>query len=326
MTQSPSPRLVFLGSPPFAVRCFEHLCTTRYRPLLLVTQPDKEQGRGRKVAANPLADVATAHGVERLECPDAAAPEFLEKLRSLDPDWILVVSFGQILRKAFLALPKHGVLNVHASLLPRWRGASPIAAAIRAGDATTGLTIQRVVPKLDAGPVCARQELPIPPHATTAELQSLLAEEAGPLLERTLDELYAGRASFVEQDPAQVTLAPKIAKNDGRIDWEQGAEEIDRHVRAMTPWPGASTGLPIREALTKVRVLRGAPSPVTSAAEPGTVIGAEECGIDVACGSARAYRVLELQVVNGKAMEVGAFLRGRRVEVGSRAESASQAS
>lgn len=318
-------RLVFAGSPPFATPILRALLESRHRVLALVTPPDRPRGRGQRVATSPLAEMAAAprSGVEPpevLRTANANDEAVLDRLESLRPDAMVVASFGQLLGERFLALAPSGALNVHASLLPKHRGAAPVAAAIAAGDAETGVSIQRIVKKLDAGPVCARAATAIDPAETAGALTARLAELGAETLLRALDDVEAGRARFEAQDEASATYARKLSKESGRIEWTRRASDLARFVRAMTPWPGAWTELRAGEERRRLRVLAArAKDSSVSAAVPGTILAAiagpaGELAIATASG---ALVLEELQPEGGRVMSASEFLRGRPLDPGA---------
>src|SRR5258706_2358540 len=223
-------RVVFLGSPPFALPVLERLLASRHQLLALVAQPDRPRGRGMKVEPSPLVELARARGLPVLQPEDTRAPEFAGALRSFKADVLLVASYGEILRQEVLACCPQGALNVHASLLPRHRGASPIQAAILAGDPETGVSVQRMVLRLDAGGVLPEERTPIGPRETAGELSARLAVLGGEAAVRALDLVESGRARFVPQDESRATQARKIHKQQGRIDWARAAADIERLV------------------------------------------------------------------------------------------------
>ena len=233
-------RLIFMGTPDFAVPSLEKLHQV-YEVVAVVTQPDRPKGRGRKMVSPPVKQVAEAAGLTILQSASLRAPEVVETLRALKPDLIVVAAFGQILRPNVLDLPPHGCLNVHASLLPRWRGAAPVNAAIRAGDTETGVTIMQMDPGLDTGPMLRKRAIPITPQHTAAILTQELADLGAALLIETLPDWLAGKITPEPQDDSLATLAPRIKKGEGQINWHQRAVEIERHVRAFDPWPGTYT-------------------------------------------------------------------------------------
>jgi methionyl-tRNA formyltransferase len=304
-------RTVFLGSPPFATPVLARLLGSRHRPSALVTRPDRPRGRGRSLESSPLVELARGAGLEVLQPADPQAPEVLERLRALAPQVLFVASYGVILKPALLELAPHGALNAHASLLPRHRGASPIQAALLAGDAETGVSIQRIVAELDAGDVLLERRIAIPPEATAGELFGRLAELAGEAAVEALDRLESGSARFTPQDPARVTHARKLRKQHGLIDWSRPAPDLARFVRAMTPWPGARTQTSDGRELTllAVRALEGpgAPGSVLEAG-PRLVVG---------CG-AGALELLELAPAGKRAMSAAEWLRGARLALGDR--------
>ena len=299
-------KLAFLGSPPFATPIFEALAeSSSHEVLALVTPPDRPRGRGRSVVRSELARAADGRGVPVIQPATTKDPEFVESLRALGADVLAVASYGEILRQEVLDLCPHGALNVHASLLPRWRGASPIQRAIAAGDPVTGVTIQRMVMKLDAGDVLARRETPIGPRETAADLFELLSHLGAEALIEALDALERGDATFTPQAESEVTLAPKLAKDDGHIDFARPAEEVDRHVRAMTTWPGARMTLPDGRDLVvlECEVVDG-----DARAEPGALIDPKR--FVVACGVGTAIRLVRVKPAGKSAMDGDAFLRG----------------
>jgi len=304
-------RTVFLGSPPFATPVFERLVRSGHRPLALVTLPDKPKGRNREIEESPLAQAARAHGIAVLQPADPHAPEFLDALRALAPDVLVVASYGVILKPALLELAPHGALNVHGSLLPRWRGASPIQAAVLAGDAVTGVSIQRIVLALDEGDVLLAKERAIGPQETSGELFDALALLGGDALVEALDLLEQGRAVFVPQDGSRATYARKIRKERGAIDWTKDASELERAVRAYNPWPLARMLDPKGRELNvhAARVVEGS-------GEPGCVLESGARFV-VACGRG-ALELVTVQVAGKRALPAAEYLRGARIEPGQR--------
>jgi methionyl-tRNA formyltransferase len=304
-------RTIFLGSPPFATAVLARLVASPHRPLALVTRPDRPRGRGRSLEASPLVELAVAHGLEVLQPPDPHAADVLSALRALEPEVLFVASYGVILKPALLELAPLGALNAHASLLPRHRGAAPIQAALLAGDAETGVSIQRIVAELDAGDVLLERRTPIGPEDTAGDLFERLAELAGEAALEALDLLAGGKARFTPQDAAQATYARKLRTQHGRIDWTRPAAELERFVRAMTPWPGARTrtGDGRELVLRAVRPLAGeGPAGAVHEAGPRLVVG---------CG-AGCLEVLELAPAGKRAMPAADWLRGARLRVGER--------
>lgn len=308
-------RLLFLGSPPFAGPVFEALLTSPHVVCGLVTRPDRPRGRGRSVALSPLAEVAQARGVPVFQ-PESTRDEAVQaELRALEADVLVVASYGEILREPMLQLAPHGALNVHASLLPRHRGASPIQAAILAGDATTGVSVQRMVLALDKGDVLHELTTPIGAEETAGELFDRLAELGGRAAIEALDLLESGAARFQPQDDALATYAGKLEKLAGRIDWTRSADELDRQRRAMHPWPGSTTTTPDGKplAITAARIVRDAD---TTGVAPGSLIEIKPRCL-VACG-VDALELLEIKPAGKQAMSADAWLRGARCELGDR--------
>lgn len=302
-------RVVFLGSPPFAVPVFERLCASEHAVAALVTPPDKPKGRGRRVEPSPLVQLATARSLPIVQPATTKTPEFIATLRSFEPDALLVASYGEILRQDVLDLAPHGALNVHASLLPRWRGASPIQAAILAGDAETGVSVQRMVLALDEGDVLVERRTPILPEENAGELLQRLAELGGEAALEALDGLARGTARATPQDAARATYARKITKERGWIDWDLPAQELARHVRAYTPWPGART-LFGGEDLIVVAARVRADVDATGRASGRLVTTKHE--LFVVCGK-DALQILQLKPAGKGVIDADAWLRGARI-------------
>jgi methionyl-tRNA formyltransferase len=311
-------RVVFMGSPPFAVPVFQALCASTHRVIALVTPPDKPKGRGRKVEPSPLVEMARARGVQVLQPQSARDPAFVNALRALAPDVLLVASYGEILKRDVLELAPRGALNVHASLLPRHRGASPIQAALLSGDRETGVTIQRMVLKLDEGDVLLAEATPIEEHENAGELLDRLARIGGAAAVRALDLLERGDAHFTPQDPGLATYAKKIKKEDGVVDWSQPAESIARMVRALTPWPGARTVEPhgTEMVLLDVRLDETRPSDACRGLAPGAILPAKNALV-VATGT-RALEIRALKPAGKGRMDGAAWFRGVRLEPGAK--------
>lgn len=236
-------KTVFFGTPEFAVPTLRAMTENGYRPDLVVTQPARPVGRGRKLQDPPVAVWARANGLDVRQPEKVKEAAFMEEMAALEPDVAVVVAFGQIFRRSLLELPKHGCINVHASLLPLYRGAAPIQAAIAEGDAVTGVTTMKMDVGLDSGPMLLKAELEIGPTETSAELAPRLAELGADLLVETLNALAAGTLSEEAQDADQATFAPRLTKADGQVDWQLPAETIYNRLRAFTPWPGQATVL-----------------------------------------------------------------------------------
>lgn len=305
-------RVVFLGTPEFAVPSLQALVDDpRFEVVGVVTQPDRPAGRGRQLRMSAVKQRALTLGLPVFQPATLREEVAIEHLRNWQPDVLVVVAFGQILRKPVLELAPHGVINVHASLLPRWRGAAPIQYAICTGDEQTGVTIMLMDEGLDTGPILAQQEIAIAPDETAATLHDKLADLGARLLPPTLDAYLEGALTPHPQPPEGVTYAPTLKKADGHIDWTQPAVAIDRQVRAYDPWPGTFTYL--RGSLLKV--LRGFPVPqARSDAPPGTLMEWDD-GLAVQTG-AGVYVLHMVQPAGRRAMTSQAYLAGHRDVVG----------
>lgn len=311
-------RIVFVGSPPFAERPLEALWGSAFRPCGLVTAPPRRGGRGRKEVANPLVEVVAQENVPVLRPDRAKDPDFLKEFAALQPDLAIVVAYGQILNQQFLNTPQFGCINLHASVLPRWRGASPIQAALWKGDAKSGVSIQKVVPELDAGAVLAQKELSIPARCTAPQLASELSDIGAELLIRFLSEVGDGPLpAGIEQDFHQVTHCRRMRREDGYMNWAEPALQVDRFVRAVSGWPWAQTHF---EDGVSLRVGSGFADPERSHdLQPGTVLETV-AGFWVACGSG-AYCIERIQRPGKAMLSAAEFLRGSKVKPGDRLHS-----
>lgn len=303
------PRLVFMGTPQFAVASLE-ACVALGDVVAVVTQPDKPRGRGQEVSFSPVKERAVALGLNVLQPPKVRGTDFDQTLKALNADLAVVTAYGKILPKAVLEAPRLGCVNVHASLLPRWRGAAPIQWAIAAGDEKTGVCLMQMDEGMDTGAVIARAELPILSSDTSATLHDKLSALGGEVLRRELPEYLAGRRTPVPQPVEGVQLARMIDKEDGRLDFKRPAVELERRLRAFTPWPGAFFtlgGQTVKVQQVSVASGRG---------EPGVVLRADSTGIEVACSEGSL--VLEtLQPEGKKPMPAKEFLNGRKVMANS---------
>jgi methionyl-tRNA formyltransferase len=310
-------RIVFLGAGRLALPVFEALLASSHQVAALVTQPDRT-GPGHHRHRNPLKELAEARQIPVLQPVRIKTPDAVAELQPFAADVFVVAAYGQILSRQILDMPRLGTINVHASLLPRHRGATPIHAAILQGDAETGVTIIRLVLELDAGPMLGVIRTPIRPGETTGELEARLADLAAPLTLDVLSQLEAGTVRSIEQDHALATHAGKLEKADGQIDWTKSAAEVERHVRGMQPWPGPFTTLhqPGKPPL-RMQVLAVTPMSGSSDAASGTVIAVDAQSFAVQCGDG-AVRVDRVHPDGKRPMPVAQFLRGRKVSVGDR--------
>jgi methionyl-tRNA formyltransferase len=301
-------RIVFFGTPAFAVPSLTALIGSRHGVVALVSQPDRPKGRGHQLQPTPTRQVGVAHGIPVIQPARIKEEAFLQAIRDLQPDLGVVVAFGRILPDALLAIPRLGMINVHASVLPRYRGAAPIQRAVLAGESETGVTIMRVETELDAGPTFAVGTVPIPPDATSGDIEHTLAHLGAALLLPVVDDIAAGRAVETPQDHARATHAAKIAKTDGAIDWTRPASVIHDQVRGLQPWPLASARLSgERIVLRRTAPLDGVQA---STPAPGTILRAHGDELIVACGEGTTLRILEIQPEGGRTMTAREFLAG----------------
>ncbi len=305
-------KLVFMGSGTFALPSLEVLlASSTHRVTALFTQPDKPAGRGHRQRPPPTKELALGHGVAVHQPAKVRSPESIALIEKLAPDCIVVVAYGQIIPKAILDIPPRGVINVHGSLLPRYRGAAPIQRAIAEGETMTGVTTMLMDEGLDTGAILLVETVTISPEDTTASLSPKLSLLGAALLERTLVAWAEGGLSPIPQNDAQATKAPRIKKEDARIDWRQPAAQIACRVRAFDAWPVAFTEL--QNAV--LRVWKAAPSTATSSREPGRIVGVHATGIDVACGEGTVIVLQEVQLSGKSRMAAADFARGKRLGV-----------
>lgn len=306
-------KIVFAGTPEFAVASLR--AAARHQEVVGVyTQPDRPAGRGRGLMPSPVKLEAIARGIPVFQPESLKTAEAQQQLRDLQPDLMVVVAYGLILPKAVLAIPTHGCWNVHASLLPRWRGAAPIQRAIQAGDAETGVCLMQMEAGLDTGPVLLRQHTPIQAGELGGSLHDRLAELGAQVLSDGLGLLRAGLKPIAQPQPEQgVTYAHKLDKAEARLDWSQDAQVLERTVRAFNPWPIAEAQL----AGERVRIHGAVALADNQGKAPGTLLAAGRDGIDIACGQG-ALRLRVLQREGGKAITAADYLNARRdLAVGS---------
>ena len=304
-------RIVYMGTPEFAVAPLVKLCENGYRVEMVVTQPDKARDRGKKVQFPPVKEKAMEYGIEILQPEKIKGNEdFIQRIRKIKPDLIVVAAYGKILPAELLQIPRFGCVNIHASLLPKFRGAAPIHRSVIEGEETTGVTLMYMGEGLDTGDMIAARPTPVG-KKTTAELHDELSAIGADLLVKTLPYIEQGINGRTKQDESKATYAPMIFKQDGLVDFSRPPEEIERLIRGLNSWPGAFTiyhGEPMK--LWKAEVLDG------RANKPdGTVIGVSNQGIKVAAGG-RMLLLTKIQMPGKKAMEVFEFLKGNKIEAG----------
>jgi methionyl-tRNA formyltransferase len=308
---NPSWRIVFLGTPSFAVPPLEALIQGSDEVVAVVTQPDREKGRGRKVIASPVKALALQKGLPILQPEKVKEVSFQDTLKSFGADLLVVAAYGQILPKPILSLPKYGAVNIHASLLPKYRGAAPIARAILNGEKETGITTMLMDEGMDTGDVLLQSEIPIQEDETTETLQDRLAFLGAELLSETLGKMKKGEIRPTPQDHSKATYAPMLKKQDGQIDWTKGAEEIDRQVRAFHPWPGAYT-----EWQGQIlKIYKGGGRKGKTTGKAGTVLWVGTDLIEIETGK-DSYLLKEVQLEGKRRMSIRDFLSGHAVSVG----------
>lgn len=301
-------RVVFAGTPDFSVPVLQSILDSGHSVVAVYTQPDRPAGRGRKLRPGPVKRLALQHDLEVFQPLSLKDRNEQQRLAALQPDLMVVVAYGLLLPQAVLNIPRRGCVNLHASLLPRWRGAAPIQRAILAGDAETGVCLMQMEAGLDSGPVLAEVRTPIGAHDTGGSLHDRLSRLAADLLAEHLNDLEAGRLQPQVQDESRVTYAHKLDKAEAGIDWSRDAVALERRVRAFNPWPVAQA----RYDGQSLRVWRATAVDVDTSAVPGTVVAAGRDGIDVACGRG-CLRLLEIQLPGGKRLEAADFLNARSV-------------
>jgi len=305
-------RVVFMGTPRFAVPTLGELVAAGHELLAVYTQPPRAAGRGMMSRKSPVHEVAEGFGLA-VRTPASLKPESeTAELRRLQPDVVVVVAYGQILPRPILAVPAQGCLNLHASLLPRWRGAAPIERAIMAGDGETGAMVMRMEAGLDTGPVAISERTAIGPDETAGDLTERLSHRGADLMARALAALSRGVLTFTPQSEAGVTYAKKIDKGETRIDWRRPAAAVHNHIRGLSPDPGAWLEVDFGKGLERVRVIRSTGS--EGAGAPGTAL---DDRLAIACGDG-AVRLLELQRAGRQPLKAEAFLRGTPIAAGSR--------
>ncbi len=308
-----------LGTKDFALPTFLHLCESRAPVVALITQPDRPQGRKQELIPSQIKLAAIERQIPVFQPEDVNAPESLDLVRSLAPDILITAAYGQILSAELLGIPPLGGINLHGSVLPKYRGASPVARAIQKGDLETGVTVIRMTPRIDAGGMIAVAKTPIAPDETAGELEERLAKLGAPLLVQTVVDVENGTAQILPQQSSKVTRAPKLTKEEGLIDWSQPALKVHNLVRAMQPWPTASTswrkGNEGEQSV--VRLIVHKTEPTDGEGEPGEVLEAEGDRFVVAAGSG-AVRLLSIQVPGKKIFPIAEFLRGNKIRRGER--------
>jgi len=306
-------RIVFCGTPQFAVPSLKFLLAQNdFEIVSVYTQPDRPRGRGQEISFSAVKEVAVAAGIDVQQPTKVRAPEVEEHLRRLSPDAMVIIAYGQIIPAQLLPIPRLGWINLHASLLPKYRGAAPIQWAIASGEAVTGNTTMRIDAGMDTGEMLLQEELRIGAAETAPELAGRLAEVGAPLMAKTLRGLAAGELVGRAQEHGAATTAPMLKREDGRIEWGRTATEIFDRMRGFAPWPGAYT-----EFRGQTCHLRGKPVAGAAVGEPGTIL-LEKDLVRVVCGGGSALDITHVKQEGRKEISAGEFLRGARVKAGER--------
>jgi len=309
-------KLVFFGSPATAVHSLKKLLEKGHRIELVITQPDRPAGRGKKIALSPVKRFSLQHNIPVYQ-PERIRKDLvaLEKIKGVNPELNVVVAYGQIIPKSIIDFPKYNSINVHFSLLPKYRGASPVQWVVLNGEQKTGVTIFELNERMDEGDILAKKETQIHPREYAHELEGRLAEIGAEILCETIEKIE--RTPHEKQDHSKATYAPKIKKEQGRIDWNQNAVWIDRKVRAFTPWPSAFSYL----GKKRIKILKGREQPEKIPdALPGKVLCVKKEGLEIGCGQGSVYLIEGLQPEGKKAMSAHAFTLGENVIRGDKFE------
>jgi len=309
---APPWRIVFFGTPSFALPTLRTLFEGFDEVIAVVTQPDREKGRGRKVLFSPVKELALQHGLKPFQPEKAKEEAFQDALKILQPDLIVVIAYGQILPKSILKIPKYGAVNVHASLLPKYRGAAPIAWAILKGEKVTGVTTMIMDEGMDTGDILLQAEIPIGDEETCESLHDRLAPFGARLLRETLEKMKSGNIRSLPQDHSKATYAPPLKKEDGHIVWKKEAKEIDRQVRGFNPWPGAFA----QWGDQLLKIYKGEIKERTPTGKTGAVVWVGSDFIEVETGK-DSYLIKEVQLEGRKRMTIRDFLSGHPVSVGT---------
>jgi methionyl-tRNA formyltransferase len=308
-------KVVYLGSGEFGIESLNALARTGHSLDFIVTQPPQQAGRGRKPRPTPVASWAKDHSVPFVETDNANAPDVTDRLNSLEPDLAAVIAFGQKVGKQLINLPRKGVINVHASLLPKYRGAAPINWAIINGEHETGISIISLAEKMDAGDILAQVKTDIGPDETAGQLHERLAQMAAPLLLQTLSQIAAGTAVYTGQDHSKATLAPKLKKSDGFLDFADSAEALRRKILGLSPWPGASAVYVSKETAKSHRVTVAMAQLIESSNPSRLPPGTLDDNLNVICGQ-NALKITRIKPAGCSLMDFKAFVNGRQTRPG----------
>lgn len=304
-------KIVYMGTPEFAVPALKAIFDKGFQIPLVISQTDKPRGRGNKLQPTPVKETAINLGLRVHQPEKVNDVETIELIKSVKPDFIIVAAYGQILKEELLSIPKYGCLNIHASLLPKYRGAAPINWAIINGDSITGVTIMKMEKGLDSGPMILKVETKIDDDDTAEELHDRLSIMGAELIIQAIDDIMNGKASFIPQNHGESSYAPMLYKNSGRIDWSKSSNKIRDLIRGLIPWPNAFTIYKDE----RVRILKADSVKQNHNIPPGTIVKADKEGIKVAAGDGFVI-IKQLQFPNKNPMEVSAYLLGNKIENG----------
>ncbi len=306
-------RIIFMGTPEFAVPSLEGLIQRGHKLVYVVTQPDRPKGRGRKLKPPPVKEVALAHGIPVLQPEDLSEKGFLDILRQEEVELIVVVAYGQILTAEILQIPTFGAINVHPSLLPKYRGAAPIQWTIMNDEPVTGVTIIKMNEKMDAGPILLQKEVPVLPDETAGSLHDRLAQLGAELLLEAIDKISDGSIKEIPQDDSKATYAPKIDKSLSKIDWNSSAKDISAKIRALDPWPGAVSTVKDKE----LKLFSSSVVDFSHKGTPGSIYAIEQEGVIIETAEGLVL-VREFQAPGRKRLKAKEFLKGFPLKKGDR--------
>jgi len=307
--------IVYLGSGPFGVECLNALSRSDHNLKFIVTQPAQQAGRGRKPRPTPVACWADERSIPFIETNNVNTSESIERIAALEPDLIVVIAFGQKVGDELTSLPPKGAINVHASVLPKYRGAAPINWAIINGETSTGVSIITLAEKMDAGQILSQAQTDIRADETAGLLHERLAELAAPLLSKTIDQIATGAAVYTEQEHSKATLAPKLKKTDGFLDFTEPAQTIARKVRGFWPWPGVSANYVSKKTEKSIRVTIAMAEPVETSNPEGLAAGTLDENLDINCGE-NALKITRIKPAGSPLMDFKDFANGRQTQPG----------
>ncbi len=308
-------KVVYLGSGEFGIDCLNVLAESKHHLQFIVTQPPHPAGRGRKPRPTPVGQWASTNSIPFVETENVNAPEFINKIAGFQPDLIVVIAFGQKIDNKLITLPPKGAINVHASLLPKYRGAAPINWAIINGEVETGISIITLVEKMDAGQILAQEKTQILPDETAGQLHDRLAQMAAPLLLKTIDRIADGTISYTEQDHSKATLAPKLKKSDGYLDFKESAEVLALKIRGFWPWPGASATYISKETAKSLRVTIAMAEVVESSNPANLQAGTLDENLNIICGQDN-LKIVKIKPDGSRLMDFADFVNGQHTRPG----------